>query len=59
MVYAAVFRLNAFPPEAGVSSSISPHGLITGQVIRFDQHCQLEFGTYVQVHESHDNSMLP
>jgi len=24
-----------------------------------DRHCQLEFGTYVQVHESHDNSMLP
>jgi hypothetical protein len=21
-------------------------------------HCQLEFGEYVQVHESHDNSML-
>jgi len=42
-----------------VSSSISLRGLITGQVIRFDQHCQLEFGMYMQVHESHNNSMLP
>jgi hypothetical protein len=25
--------------------------------IDYSKHCQLEFGTYVQTHEEHDNSM--
>jgi len=33
--------------------------LLTGQVIDYHRHCQLEFGAYSQVHESHDNSMAP
>jgi len=28
-----------------------------GQKIHYDKHCRLEFGTYVQVHEKHNNSM--
>jgi len=59
MVYAAVFWLNAFPLENGVSTMLSPHLLLTGQVIYYCRHCQLEFGAYAHVHESHNNSMAP
>jgi hypothetical protein len=31
---------------------------MTGQSIDYKLHCQLQFGEYTQVHESHDNSML-
>ena len=31
---------------------------MTGQGCDFNMHCQLQFREYVQVHESHDNSML-
>ncbi len=58
MVYATVFWLNAFPMEGGVSVTISPCTLLTGQVLSFGKHCQLEFGTYAQVHELHDSSMI-
>jgi len=29
------------------------------QAIRYDKHCKVEFGKYVQVHEKHNNSMEP
>jgi len=32
---------------------------MTGQRITYDKHCKLEFGTYVQTHEKHNNSMNP
>ena len=28
-----------------------------GQKIHYDRHCKVEFGTYMQVHEKHNNSM--
>ena len=32
---------------------------MTGQKITYDKHCKVEFGTYVQTHEKHNNSMEP
>jgi hypothetical protein len=57
MVQASVFWLNMFPPEDGVSDTISPRELIAGLKIDYNKHCKTEFGAYVQVHEDHDNSM--
>ena len=57
MVYCCNFWLNIFPPTDGVSQHLSPQELITGQEIDYPSHCQLEYGTYAQVHEEHDNSM--
>jgi hypothetical protein len=57
MAEAAVFWLNAFPHERGVSRSLSPRTIVTGQTVDFVKHCKFEFGQYVQTHESHDNSM--
>jgi hypothetical protein len=57
MVTACVFWLNMFPPHDRVSSTLSPRALMTGFTLDYATHCQLEFGSYVQTHEEHDNSM--
>jgi hypothetical protein len=57
MVHASVFWLNMFPASDGVSDVLSPRGIIVGLKLDYNKHCQLEFGSYVQVHEEHDNSM--
>jgi hypothetical protein len=57
MVYASVFWLNMFPPTDGVLTTHSPCNIICGHQLDYKTHCKLEFGTYTQVHEQHDNSM--
>lgn len=57
LVYAMTFWLHAFPAQDGVSQSISPRELVTGVAIDAARHCVIAFGTYVQTHEQHDNSM--
>jgi hypothetical protein len=57
MVHAGVFWLNMFPPEDGVSKTLSPRAIVTGLEADYNKHCRLEFGAYVQVHEEHDNTM--
>jgi Reverse transcriptase (RNA-dependent DNA polymerase)/Zinc knuckle len=59
MIYTAVFWLNAFPSPNGVSQQYGPRAIVTGAELDFKLHCKLEFGTYVQVHEEHDNSLAP
>jgi hypothetical protein len=58
MVSHSVFWLNMFPPNDGISETMSPHSIITGQSVDYNKHCRLEFGEYAQVHEDHDNSMV-
>lgn len=57
MAYSAVFWLNAFPTADGITNQYSPRAIIIGQHVDFNSHCALEFGTYSQVHEEHDNTM--
>jgi hypothetical protein len=57
MVLSATFWLNMFPHNDGISDVISPRGIIVGMTIDYAKHCRLEFGSYAQVHEDHDNSM--
>ena len=57
MVYAANYWLNMFPRKGGISKTLSPRALLTGQSWSYTTHCKLEFGDYVQTHEEHDNSM--
>jgi hypothetical protein len=57
MVTSATFWLNMFPPRDGISKTISPRGIIHGLTVDYNKHCQLEFGSYAQVDEEHDNSM--
>jgi hypothetical protein len=39
----AVYWLNAFPHPNGVSDTLSPHMIITGQGVDYNQHCCYEF----------------
>ena len=57
LVYGQNYWLNAFPPNDGVSSTISPRTLITGQQIQYGKHMTIEFGAYAQIHEEGDNTM--
>jgi hypothetical protein len=38
-------------------SQASPHAIITGQVLNYNKHCCHEFGSYIQTHKEHDNTM--
>jgi len=55
MIYTSVYWLNSFPLQDGVSNK----ALVTGRTPDYHNHCKLEFGTYVQTHEAHNNSMTP
>jgi hypothetical protein len=58
LIGGSVFWLNAFPSDQGISNSMSPWTIMTGKAIDFVKHCKIMFGTYAQVHEEHDNSLL-
>ena len=55
---AMVYWLNSVPSNTGVSPTMSPRTIITGQLLDYHKHCRYEFGEYVQTHEEHDNSLL-
>ena len=57
MVYAGVFWLNSFPSTGGISETLSPREIVLRQTLDYNKHCKLEFGSYVQTHEQHNNSM--
>ena len=57
LVHGANYWLNMFPANDGVSSTLSPRRIMTGQQCDYALHGRLQFGEYAQVHESHDNSM--
>jgi hypothetical protein len=59
LIYYCVFWLNSFPAVGGISDTLSPRAIILGSTIDYATHCKLEFGTYVQTHEKHDNTMIP
>jgi len=59
MVHNCVFWLNSFPHKNGIHATMSPRAIMTGKRITYDKHCKLEFSTYVQTHEKHNNSMDP
>jgi len=57
LVHSCVFWLNSFPPNDGISPTMSPRCIIVGSQLDFNKHCRVEFGAYAQTHEEHDNSM--
>ena len=59
LIHYCVFWLNSFPAPKGISDSLSPRAIVVGSTVDYAAHCKLEFGSYVQTHEPHDNSMLP
>jgi hypothetical protein len=57
IVCSSVFWLNSFPSTNGISETLSPREIVQRHSVDYNKHCQLEFGTYVQTHEQHDNGM--
>ena len=52
LVYSSIsLWINAFPPKGGVSSTVSPHNIMTGIQFDYNKHCKLQFGSYVQAHQ--------
>ena len=47
---AVVYWLNSVPSSTGVSPTMSPRTIITGQLLDYHKHCRYEFGEYVQTH---------
>lgn len=58
MFYASTFWLNCFPPSSGASKTMSPRLLVTGVGADYTKHCALEFGSYMQVHKDHNNTLV-
>ena len=56
MVYTAVFWINSFPRQEGVSDTMSPRLLLTG-VKPSILHAKYKFGEYFQTHERSKNDM--
>jgi hypothetical protein len=59
MLYSCVFLLNSFTHHDVVHETMSRTTIMTGQRFRYNKHCRVEFGTYVQIHEKHIKSMQP
>ena len=59
IVYNVMFWINCFPHKDGIHTTLSPRTIVTGSKINYNKHCKLQFGTYVQMHEQHTNSMIP
>jgi hypothetical protein len=57
LVKNVIFWLNSFPARDGVSTTMSPRCIMTGQEVDYNKNVHLEFGEYVQTHEEHDNAM--
>ena len=55
----SVFWLNALPATDGISATLSPRTIVTGQTVHHDRHCTYDIGQYVQTHEEHDSTMSP
>jgi hypothetical protein len=61
MVFIAVKLLNHFPPKGGISDTVSPKTIMTGETLDYKKHLSLQLGQYCQVHEEDTprNSQLP
>ena len=61
IIFVAVKLLNHFPPKGGISDTISPKTIMTGETLDYKTHLSLQLGQYCQVHEDDTprNSQLP
>ena len=58
LIYYCGFWLNSFPAHGGISDTMSPRAIVVGSTVNYSHPCKLEFRTYVQTHEPHDNTMI-
>ena len=51
IVFQAVKILNFFPQKGGISDTLSPKTILTGETLSYKKHLNLLVGQYCQVHE--------
>lgn len=49
-------QLNLFPAKGGVSKYYSPRAIMTQQVIDYNKHCKIPFGSFVQASHETDRT---
>ena len=54
IVFNVVKLLNFFPTKGGVSESLSPKTILSGETLDFKKHLRIQIGQYCQVHEEED-----
>jgi hypothetical protein len=51
IVLNAVKMLNFFPTKAGISNTLSPKTIMSGETLNYKKHLGFQVGQYCQVHE--------
>jgi hypothetical protein len=51
IVLNAVKMLNFFPTKGGISNTLSPKTIMSGETLDYKKHLSLQVGQYCQVHE--------
>jgi hypothetical protein len=51
IVLNAVKMLNFFPTKRGISDTLSPKTIMSGETLNYKKHLSLQVGQYCQVHE--------
>jgi len=61
IVFHAVKLLNFFPTKGGISDTLSPKTIMSGEMLNYKKHLRLQLGQYCQVHEEDTprNSLRP
>ena len=61
IVLNAVKLLNFFPMKGGISDTLSPKTIMSGETLDYKKHLHLQIGQYCQVHEEDTprNSRIP
>ena len=60
-MFHAVKLLNFFPTKGGISDTLSPKTIMSGEMLDYKKHLHLQLGQYCQVHEEDAprNSLRP
>ena len=56
--YNAIFWFNCFLTKMQFTQYSAPGQMSLDHILTTKKHCRLQFGSYVQVHDQHDNSLL-
>ena len=51
IIFHSVKLLNHFPAKGGISDTISPKTIMTGETLHYKKHLSLQIGQYCQIHE--------
>ena len=61
IIFKSIKLLGYFPTTAGISTTISPREIVTGETLNYKRHLAILFGKYCQIHEEYTphNSKMP